>query len=204
MTETQPQSSGRERILAAAIELFGARGVDGTSVRDIASLADVSPALVVHHFGSKARLREAADEQVLALVAANRAAMAASIESVTHGGTEQLGYGALMNIVANPTLAAYVRRILIEGGPAASALFGAGVTQATGLMRELIESGTARPTSDVETRAAMLISQAMTLLILREQFTAVLGYDPLTPEGLPRWLETLQEFVMRGILTPPE
>ncbi|MCR6711921.1 MAG: TetR family transcriptional regulator [Demequina sp.] len=200
MTGAQLEGSGRDRILAAAIELFGARGVDGTSMRDIAARAEVSPALVVHHFGSKQGLRDAADAEVMVLLAANRAAMGASIESVARGGADQLGYAALMNVVSNPTLAAYVRRILVDGGPAASALFRAGVAQATDLQRELIDAGIARPTDDVETRAATLIANPLALLILREQITDALGYDPLTPEGLPRWLAGLQELVTRGIL----
>ena len=200
MTGAQLEGSGRDRILAAAIELFGARGVDGTSMRDIAARAEVSPALVVHHFGSKQGLRDAADAEVMVLLAANRAAMGASIESVARGGSDQLGYAALMNVVSNPTLAAYVRRILVDGGPAASALFRAGVAQATDLQRELIDAGIARPTDDVETRAATLIANPLALLILREQITDALGYDPLTPEGLPRWLAGLQELVTRGIL----
>lgn len=200
MTAAQLEGSGRDRILAAAIELFGARGVDGTSMRDIAARAEVSPALVVHHFGSKQGLREAADAEVMALLAANRAAMGESIESVARGGSDQLGYAALMNVVSNPTLAAYVRRILVDGGPAASALFRSGVAEATDLQRELIDAGIARPTDDVETRAATLIANPLALLILREQVTAALGYDPLTPEGLPRWLAGLQELVTRGIL----
>ena len=203
MASVQPEGTGKERILSAAIELFGARGVDAVSMRDIAARAEVSPALLVHHFGSKAGLRDAADAEVMALLAANRAAMATSIESIAHGGTDRLGYAALMNVIAKPTLAAYVRRILVDGGPAASALLTAGVTQATELQHELIDAGIARPTEDVETRAAMLIANPLMLLILREQFTAALGYDPLTPEGLPRWLETLQELVTRGIFTTP-
>jgi AcrR family transcriptional regulator len=43
----------REAILAAARELFAARGVDGVSVRDIAAAAGVNHALVHRYFGAK-------------------------------------------------------------------------------------------------------------------------------------------------------
>ncbi len=46
----------REAILAAARELFGARGYDGTTIRGIATAAGVDPALVHHFFGSKDEL----------------------------------------------------------------------------------------------------------------------------------------------------
>jgi AcrR family transcriptional regulator len=43
----------RRRILAAAGELFSARGYDDVTVRDIAAAADADPALVIRYFKSK-------------------------------------------------------------------------------------------------------------------------------------------------------
>jgi AcrR family transcriptional regulator len=43
----------KERILDAAEELFADRGYDGTSIRDIASLAGIRVAVVGYHFGPK-------------------------------------------------------------------------------------------------------------------------------------------------------
>jgi len=43
----------REAILDAAVELFLERGYSGASVREIAAVAEVDPALVIRHFGSK-------------------------------------------------------------------------------------------------------------------------------------------------------
>jgi len=50
----------RDSILDAARHLFGERGFDATTIRDIAALADVDPAMVHHHFGSKDKLFTAA------------------------------------------------------------------------------------------------------------------------------------------------
>jgi AcrR family transcriptional regulator len=46
-------AGARRRILAAAERLFGERGYDGASVRQIALAAEVPLALVNYHFGSK-------------------------------------------------------------------------------------------------------------------------------------------------------
>lgn len=58
----------RARILAAAVRLVSLRGVDGTTVRDIAAGASVSLATVLHYFGSKdglyAAVVEAMDKQL--------------------------------------------------------------------------------------------------------------------------------------------
>lgn len=51
-----PASNGRRRLLSAARELFGRKGYEGASVREIAELAGVPKLAVYRHFGSKAAL----------------------------------------------------------------------------------------------------------------------------------------------------
>jgi AcrR family transcriptional regulator len=53
-------SDTRERILVCARELFARNGIDKTSIRAIATAADVDPALVHHYFGTKEQLFAAA------------------------------------------------------------------------------------------------------------------------------------------------
>jgi AcrR family transcriptional regulator len=50
----------RERLLAAAADVFAERGYDGTRVADIAAAAGVSNGALYAHFGSKAELLVAA------------------------------------------------------------------------------------------------------------------------------------------------
>jgi AcrR family transcriptional regulator len=49
----------REHILITAERLFGEKGFDGTSVRDIAQAAGVNLAMISYYFGSKEKLLEA-------------------------------------------------------------------------------------------------------------------------------------------------
>jgi len=51
-------SDKREHILSVAEELFGEKGFDGTSVRDIAQSAGVNLAMISYYFGSKEKLLE--------------------------------------------------------------------------------------------------------------------------------------------------
>ncbi|SDT46506.1 TetR family transcriptional regulator [Microlunatus soli] len=55
-SRTVQRERTRSRIAEQASRLFGERGYDRTTVRDIASAAAVDPALVLHYFGSKRAL----------------------------------------------------------------------------------------------------------------------------------------------------
>ena len=52
----------REIIITTAMNLFGQKGFDGTSVREIAAGADVNLAMINYYFGSKEKLFESVVE----------------------------------------------------------------------------------------------------------------------------------------------
>jgi TetR/AcrR family transcriptional regulator len=54
------RGQGRERILAAALELFASRGFDAVSTTDIAQQAGSSQSVVLYHFKTKEELWKAA------------------------------------------------------------------------------------------------------------------------------------------------
>src|SRR3954466_13311072 len=54
----RPDEPGREKVLAAALELFGERGYHATSIADIGLRAGISKSVLYHYFGSKAGLYE--------------------------------------------------------------------------------------------------------------------------------------------------
>ena len=53
MALVEPAVQTRAQILGAAVRLFGDRGYDKLSVRELAAAAGCSPANLYHHFGSK-------------------------------------------------------------------------------------------------------------------------------------------------------
>ncbi|WP_166821357.1 TetR/AcrR family transcriptional regulator [Brevibacterium limosum] len=83
MRSTNPDSRPRrspnaspetaERILSAAVAEFAEHGFTKTTIRGIAAAAEVSPGLVIHHFGSKEGLRTACDEHVFERIADSKA-----------------------------------------------------------------------------------------------------------------------------------
>jgi AcrR family transcriptional regulator len=58
----------RQTILAATMKLFGQKGFEGTSVREIAAEAEVNPAMISYYFGSKEKLFESLVEQKAAFL----------------------------------------------------------------------------------------------------------------------------------------
>lgn len=69
MTRTLEYGTGRARLLAAAREVFAAKGYRGATTRDIAERAELTEPMLFRHFGSKAALfEEAAVEPVVAFM----------------------------------------------------------------------------------------------------------------------------------------
>ena len=108
--------TARARIRDAALALFAERGMDGATIRDIAKAAGVSGGLVRHHFGSKDDLRAACDSYALDQL------MQIKEQAVLDG---QLANPSFMS-AAHPTvllLYRYLARSLVDGSPAAAAMF---------------------------------------------------------------------------------
>jgi AcrR family transcriptional regulator len=75
----QPPEDTRERVLDAALDLFGERGLTGTTVRDIASRAKVNVAAISYHFGGKEKLYRAVAENLIGGIEGRVASRAAHI-----------------------------------------------------------------------------------------------------------------------------
>lgn len=131
--------SSPARLRLAALELYAERGVEGASVREIAQRAGVAPGLVRHHFGSKAGLTRAVDDDVLHLIAT-------TLDAVPLAGTPQevsaARDAAFAHLLADhPVVGAYVRRSLMEDGGAAESLLERLVDLTTEQTERLRESG---------------------------------------------------------------
>lgn len=59
-----PERGARERILDAALEVFGAQGFDGARTRDIAEASGANLGLLQYYFGGKEKLWRAAVDHV--------------------------------------------------------------------------------------------------------------------------------------------
>jgi AcrR family transcriptional regulator len=186
--------TGRARIRDAAIELFGERGVDGTSLKLIAEAAGVSQPLIVHHFGSKDGLRVACDEHVAASV------RAAKLEALSEGpGMDPLA--ALRTGERNRPLMRYLARTLADGSPHVAALVDEMVEDAVGYMAEGERTGVILPSEHPRERVVVLTMWSLGLLALSEHVERLLGVDILgTPDQLAAYILPALEILSKGVV----
>ncbi len=68
---------------------------------------------------------------------------------------------------------AYLRRLLIDGGPAATELFGTLYAATVASLADLESAGVLRPTADVLARAAFLLINDLAVVLLRDEVARV-------------------------------
>ncbi|MEV8350180.1 TetR family transcriptional regulator [Streptomyces niveus] len=155
----------RERILKAARTEFAERGYDKTSVRGIAKVAGVDPALVHHYFGTKEKVFGAAIEVSFepALV----------IPTLLTGGTDGIGerlaryfIGVWENPVSRAPLLAIVRSALTND--AAAAMLRKFVLRRL-LERIAVELDVPDPTLRAELAASHMIGIALLRYVIKAE-----------------------------------
>lgn len=171
--------TARARIREAAIELFARDGVDATSMRSIAAQARVSPSLVVHHFGSKAKLRQAVDDAVLT-------AFEAALASVgTHGTavevSERLNLAVSGIIGGDTAVRQYLGRSLVEATPSSQRLFEALTDLVTDGLDALEEARLVRRGTDRTWRAYAVLFITLGPILLSRQLEARHHTDAFDP-----------------------
>jgi TetR/AcrR family transcriptional regulator, regulator of cefoperazone and chloramphenicol sensitivity len=183
-------------IRIAAMRLFAERGYADVTVRQIASAAGVSPALVIHHYGSKERLRAVLEERVTAFLESMLADLARVSEE---GGSATLAELFSDRLEREPAMEGYVRRLLCDGGPAGVALFQGLYQAARAGMQALEQAGVVRPSRDDPARDAFLLSNDLAVVLLRPLISQVVGIDPLARDGLVRWSAEVFEVYSGGV-----
>ncbi|HEY1575400.1 MAG TPA: helix-turn-helix domain-containing protein [Pseudonocardiaceae bacterium] len=191
--------TAKANIRNAALRLFAERGHDAVTVREIATVAGVSPALVVHHFGSKEGLRAAVDDYAGrafdALFAMDEQDLAEAVNGDNWVSVAEMFARAFPH---GSPLPAYLRRLLLVNDPAGAALFGRWFALTRRLLDSMTELGVAQQGEDPAVRAAFLLVNDLSLVLLRNQIAAAIGVDPLTPEGITRWAKEATAVYTKG------
>lgn len=203
----------RARIRNAALRLFADHGFDAVTVRRIAAAAEVSPALVLHHYGSKEGLRSACDDHILALT---EELMPAPEESEARAGrpaaeafdaSAEAKFGSFAEVFPDDSpVLPYLRRMLLADDERAREVLRGWHRMTVDLLTTWRDAGVLDPGPDPEVRAALLLAMDLGGVLLRDPLTELLGFDPLGSGGIDRWGRDAYSFfsLMLTDATPPE
>lgn len=169
--------TARARIRDEALRLFGQRGYRGTSIRDLAEVAGVSPGLVQHHFGSKAGLREACDTHVLEVL--DRTAERKLEREEWDADFIESLYAASRSVMR------YMVRGLAEDWPGARRLFDDAVGWYARWFSQHWPDQLPEGSEESEVQGAVLAGMMLGPLVLHEHVARWLGVDPLDPGRYP-------------------
>jgi TetR/AcrR family transcriptional regulator, regulator of cefoperazone and chloramphenicol sensitivity len=177
--------TGRARIRDAALEVFAERGTKGATVQLIAAAAGVSTGLIRHHFGSKEGLRQACDEYAIGTLL-HQARRALEEDTAAPGFLDSM-------YRASGSSTRYLARALVEGSPAAAALFATGAALAE---RFLTDQDPERyPPGAAVTRdtATVMAATQLSTLALHGHIGRRMGVDPLDHANSPRLVAAMVE-----------
>jgi len=192
--------TGRARIRDAAFQLIANEGVRGATVRSIADVAGVSPALVNHHFGSKQGVVKAVEEWVLVLLRSATEGDGDSTDPAEANARRATAFEALLR--DQPLLRSYIRRMLLEESPEGLDWFAGIVEEGAADLRRREQTGMARPSADAQAVAAILNVLALGPVLLPRHLGHVLGGGD-GEVALRRWHEGTSE-ILRTALYPEE
>jgi AcrR family transcriptional regulator len=198
---SDPDQTARANIRDCALALFAEHGFDVVTIREIAACADVSPALVLHHYGSKEGLREAVDAYVAGAFDAMLTQGAEAWDMANPEASVGLGEMMLRSLPAGTPIPSYLRRLLLSGDPVGGQLFRRWLGMTIALDERLIAAGMMRPTDDPEARAAFLMVNDLAMVLFRPHLVDAIGLDPLTPTGMKRWATNAIDAYANGVFT---
>ena len=187
----------RARIRDAALAAFAADDPGSATVRAIAERAGVSPALVLHHFGSKDGLRQACDSYVLAM-------LAGEIDRAAADSTPTTVIALIDRQPEFVPASLYCRRALTEPRPFARELFAVLLRDTERYYQAMVEAGKVRPTDDPTGRALTMMALGLGCQLL----APLLRPDAPLPEALLAVSERVTlpslELMTDGLYTGPE
>lgn len=180
----------RTAILAAARDLFAARGVDGVSVREIAAAAGVNHALVHRYFGAK-------DDMVAEILRAEAGAMSAMArpDEDADASLEALRAVFVHALTGGRTSLLLMLRAEIDGLAPERLLDGSPLRPLALLARWLEERASGDADADPRTVAMLVGAAMMGLASVQPMLAAGVGLEGEDPEAvMERCVDALVRF----------
>jgi len=158
-------------IRDAAIVHFAHDGFRKASLRAIAGSAGVSASLVLHHFGSKERLRVACDEFVIGNM------MAAAHDKSTPAGLQAVIQGYLANPAEYEVDVAYLSRAIAEETMAGQTFVDTIVDETEAIVRAGIADGSMNASSDPRAEAVLIAMTSLAMMTMSSHLARALGFE---------------------------
>jgi AcrR family transcriptional regulator len=177
MTTPRPGSRAEQRrrtearILEAATQVFFSAGYDRTTIRAVASVAEVDAGLVMHYFGSKQELyRRVID-----------AAPVPELGGTPEEAADQILAGVADRLDSAPVASLALLRSILTNPEAASAA-------STGIARYQAQIAQAIPADDADLRAAIISAVTLGITVSRH----LLKFDELATADPAQVIELLR------------
>ncbi|BBZ79050.1 putative transcriptional regulator, TetR family protein [Mycolicibacterium anyangense] len=194
--------SKQDRIVVAALDVFGEHGTAKSTLQMVAKAAGVSVGLVQHHFGSKDRLIDAVNTYALGVI---RAEMSRPLTASPGQSVLEMGRRVSFLLSQQLTAVDYLARLLVEGAPAGAAFFDSTAQIGLARWRRLAEEGGTVEDLDLEWAALNPLVLVMGAVIMRRHIDRHLPEPFVTPAQLERWKESVNKLLERGqIRQPPQ
>jgi AcrR family transcriptional regulator len=191
--------TARARIREAALSLFAQDGIAATSMRSVAAKAGVSPSLVVHHFGTKAGLREAVDDAVLTAFAS--AMVSVDVDGGAPDVSARLNDAVASIIGGDRAVREYLGRSLFEATEASQRLFDSLVDVVTLGLDSLETTGVVRRGTDRKWRTYTVLFIILGPILLSRQLEARLQMDAFDPAVVSARSACNIDLLQRGLFT---
>ncbi|MCF1504647.1 CerR family C-terminal domain-containing protein [Afifella sp. H1R] len=192
-----PGDTTRERILDAALELFGERGLHAASVRDVAKLAKANVAAISYHFGGKEELYLAVAGHVAAIMGSRIAERAPQIVNSAPPANPQealahleLAFDTIVDVIVGHEDMRRVSRFILREQMSPTAAFDIIYAQVMERMHRTVclnfgvATGLDPDSETVRLRTFLLIGQGIFLRVAEAVVLRRLGADRYTPSLL--------------------
>lgn len=187
----------RSQLIEVATNAFARDGIAATSLRAVAKEAGVSPALIVHHFGSREKLIEECIIKGLGLwVSEKQEFVDVSLSTSLAQWQNALDkHGSKLQ---------FFRQVLLAGGEPANILFSRMVQEAEMMVSAQIDKGQMRKVENRHDLALLMTLHGLAPLIMQNQVNNHLGGSFLDPEFGGRLAAANLEIYRKGIYKSAE
>ncbi|MDF1855295.1 CerR family C-terminal domain-containing protein [Pseudooceanicola sp.] len=195
MTTTPQKPKTDASLIQAGLQLFGRKGFEGTSTRELAAHANTNVASIAYHFGGKAGLRAACVKSVADLIAglldAESAPQPPATAEAAQNQIERM-VGALVRLVVGTPQAqdmvTFMLRELTDQGDAVDVIYAEFLEPRHRAICDLWAKATGRDPEDEAVKLAIfaMIGQILYFRVAQPLVARRMGWDGIGPDETRR------------------